>query len=44
MPANDMLEYGDKTTNAYKDGTFSAYDYVLKEVSKFIQINLSLFN
>ena len=61
MQANDMLEYRDKIIEAFRDGTFSsehlkksdyaAYDYVLKDVEKFIQkiksitenINLSLF-
>ena len=61
MHANDMLDYGDKTIKAFRDGTFSsehlkksddaAYDYVLKDVEKFIQkiqsmaenINLSFF-
>ena len=61
MQANDMLEYRDKIVQAFRDGTFSpenlkksdgvAYDYVLKDVEKFIQkiksmaenINLSLF-
>ena len=47
MHANDMLEYGDKIIEAFRDGTFSsehlkksddaAYDYVLKDVEKFIQ-------
>ena len=61
MQANDMLEYRDKIIEAFRDGTFSsehlkksddaAYDYVLKDVEKFIQkiesmaenINLSFF-
>ena len=61
MQANHMLEYRDKIVQAFRDGTFSpenlkksdgvAYDYVLKDVEKFIQkiksmaenINLSLF-
>ena len=61
MQANDMLEYRDKIIEAFRDGTFSsehlkksddaAYDYVLKDVEKFIQkiksmeenINLTLF-
>ena len=47
MHANDMLDYGDKTIKAFRDGTFSsehlkksddaAYDYVLKDVNSFIQ-------
>ena len=47
MHANDMLDYGDKTIEAFRDGTFSsehlkksddaAYDYVLKDVNSFIQ-------
>ena len=62
MRANDMLEYGNKIIKALRDGTFlsehfkksdaAAYDYVLKDASKFIQkiksrtknFNLSLFN
>ena len=62
MQANDMLEYRDKIIKAFTDGTFSsehlkksddsAYDDVLKDVSKFIKktesmaenIDLSLFN
>ena len=61
MQVNDVLEYRDKIIEAFKDGTFfsehlkksddAAYDYVLKDVEKFIQkiesmaanINLSLF-
>ena len=61
MHANDLLEYRGKIINAFKNGTFSsehlkksdaaAYNYVLKDVNKFIQeirsmeekINLSLF-
>ena len=61
MQANDMLEYRDKIIEAFMNGTFSsehikksdaaAYNYVLKDVNKFIQkiesmtenINLSLF-
>ena len=61
MKVNDMLEYRDKIIEAFRDGTFfsehlnksddAAYDYVLKDVEKFIQkiesmaanINLSLF-
>ena len=61
MQANDMLEYRDKIIEAFRDGTFSSqhlkksddatYDYVLKNVEKFIQkiesmaenISLSLF-
>ena len=47
MHANDMLEYGDKIIEAFRDGTFSsehlkksddaAYDYTLKAVNNFIQ-------
>ena len=47
MHANDMLDYGDKIIEAFRDGTFSsehlkrsddaAYDYVLKDVNNFIQ-------
>ena len=62
MEANGMLKYGDKIIEAFRDGTFLsehlkksdnvAYDYMLKEVSKFVKkiksmaknINLSLFN
>ena len=42
MHANDMLEYGDKIIEAFRDGTFSSehlkksYD-VLKDVNNFIQ-------
>ena len=61
MQANDMLKYRDKIIEAFRDGTFSfehlklsddtVYDYVLKDVEKFIlkiesmaeNINLSLF-
>ena len=61
MQANDLLEYRDKIIKAFKDGTFlskhlkksddAAYNYVLKDVNKFIEeiksmeekINLSLF-
>ena len=61
MQANDILEYRDKIIEAFRDCTFSsehlkksantAYDYMLKDVKKFIQkiesvvknINLSLF-
>ena len=61
MQANDMLEYRDKIIKAFKDDTFlseqleksddAAYNYVLKDVNKFIEeiksmeekINLSLF-
>ena len=61
MQANDMLKYRDKIIEAFRDGTFSSehskksndtvYDYVLKDVEKFIQkiesmaenINLSFF-
>ena len=62
MQANDMLEYRKKMIETFRDGTFlsehlkksdaAAYDYVLENVTKFIQkiesmaknINLSLFN
>ena len=62
MQANDMLEHRDETNEAFRDGTFlsehlkksgaASYQYVLKEVSKFIKkiesiaenINLSLLN
>ena len=47
MHANDLLEYRGKIINAFKNGTFSsehlkksdaaAYNYVLKDVNKFIQ-------
>ena len=61
MQANKMLQYRDKIITAFKDGTFmsehlkksdnAAYDYVPKDVNKFIEeiksmeekINLSLF-
>ena len=61
MQANDLVDYRDKTIKAFKDGTFLsehlkeldnvAYDYVLKNVNKFIEkiksmeekINLNLF-
>ena len=61
MQANDLLEYMGKIIKALRDGTLlskhwkksddAAYDYVLKEVTKFIKkiesmtenINLSLF-
>ena len=61
MQANDMLEYRDKIIETFRDSTFSSqhlkksddatYDYVLKNVEKFIQkiesmaenISLSLF-
>ena len=61
MQANDILEYRDKIIEAFRDCTFSsehlkksantAYDYMSKDVKKFIQkiesvvknINLSLF-
>ena len=61
MQANDVLEYRSKIIKPFKDGTFlsehlkksdaAAYNYVLKDVNKFIQeirsmeekINLSLF-
>ena len=61
MQAIDLLKYRDKIIEAFRDGTFSfehlklsddtAYDYVLKDVEKFIlkiesmveNINLSLF-
>ena len=52
MHANDMLDYGDKTIEAFRDGTFSsehlkksddaAYDYVLKDVNSFIQETKSM--
>ena len=62
MQANDMLKYRNEIIEAFREGTFlsehlkksddAAYDYVLKDVSKFIKkiesmaenINLSLFN
>ena len=62
MQANDVLEYRNIIIEAFWDGTFlsehlrksdnAAYDYVLKEVNKFIKkmesmsgnINLSMFN
>ena len=47
MQANDVLEYRSKIIKAFKDGTFlsehlkksdaAAYNYVLKDVNKFIQ-------
>ena len=47
MHASDMLEYRDKIIEPFRDGIFSsehlkksdeaAYDYVLKDVEKFIQ-------
>ena len=47
MQANDLLEYRDKIIKAFKDGTFlskhlkksddAAYNYVLKDVNKFIK-------
>ena len=61
MQANDILAYRDKIIEASRDGNFlsehlkrsynAAYDYVLKDVEKFIQkiqsmaenINLSFF-
>ena len=61
MQANDLVDNRDKIIKAFKDGTFlsehlkeldnAAYDYVLKNVNKFIEkikqmeekINLSLF-
>ena len=61
MQANDLLEYRGKIIKVFKDGTFLyehlkksddyAYNYVLKDVNKFIEeiksmeekINLSLF-
>ena len=61
MQANDLLEYRDKIIDAFKDGIFlsehlkksddAAYDFMLKNVNKFIQeirsmeekISLSLF-
>ena len=46
MQANDLLEYRDKIIDAFKDGIFlsehlkksdaAAYNYVLKDVNKFI--------
>ena len=62
MQAKDMLEYRDEIIEDFRNGIFSfenlkksdtaAYDYVLKDVSKFIKkiksmaenINLSSFN
>ena len=62
MQANDILEYRNIIIEAFWDGTFlsehlqksdnAAYDYVLKEVNKFIKkmesisgnIKLSMFN
>ena len=61
MQVNDKLEFRDKIIKAFRDHNFlfedlkksdnAAYDYVLKDVSKFIKkiesmaenINLSLF-
>ena len=61
MQANDLLEYRNKIIDGFKDNTFSseylkksdnaAYDFMLKNVNKFIQeirsmevrINFSLF-
>ena len=61
MQANNMLDYRDKIIKAFKDDTFlsghleksddAAYNYVLKDVNKFIgeiksmkeKINLSFF-
>ena len=61
IQANDLSKYRDRITEAFKDGTFlskhlkksddAAYNYVLKDVNKFIEeiksmeekINLSLF-
>ena len=47
MQANDLLEYRDKIIKAFKDGSFlskhlkksddAAYNYVLKDVNKFIK-------
>ena len=47
MHANDMLDYGDKIIEAFRNRTFSsehlkksddaAYDYTLKGVNNFIQ-------
>ena len=47
MHANDMLEYGDKIIEAFRDGTFSsehlkksddaAYDYILKDVNNLFR-------
>ena len=53
MHANNMLEYGDKIIEAFRDDNFlsehlkklddAAYDYVLKDVNSFIQkINESI--
>ena len=46
MHENDMLDYGDKIIEAFRNGTFSsehlkksddaAYDYTLKGVNSFI--------
>ena len=61
MQANDLLEYRNKITDAFKDGTSlsnhlkksdnAAYNYMLKDINKFIKeiksmeekINLSFF-
>ena len=47
MQANDLLEYRDKIIDVFKDGTFlskhskksdaAAYNYVLKDVNRFIE-------
>ena len=47
MHANDMLEYGDKIIEAFRDGTFSsehlkksddaAYDYILEDVNNLFR-------
>ena len=47
MQANDLVDNRDKIIKAFKDGTFlsehlkeldnAAYDYVLKNVNKFIE-------
>ena len=47
MQANDLLKYGDKIIQAFRDGTFlsehlkktdnAAYNYVLKDINSFIQ-------
>ena len=47
MHANDMLEYGDKIIEAFRDSTFSsehlkrsddaAYNHVLEDANNFIQ-------
>ena len=52
MHENDLLDYGDKIIEAFRNGTFSsehlkksddaAYDYTLKGVNSFIQENESM--